>query len=68
MDRERLQSATVSLRHLTQAFSQSHIQALAGLFKDFLVTAHAFVTSCLDYCDARSTCVTQSSLNHLHLV
>ncbi len=49
-------------------FSGGCIRALAGLFKDFLILAHAFVTSCLDYYDAFSTCVTQSSLNHLRLV
>ena len=58
---ERLRSVAVSCKS-RWLFSGSQIKAGAGLFKDF---AHAFVTSCLDYCRALSPCITQPFLKHL---
>lgn len=43
-------------------------RVFVGLFRDFIVLAHAFVTSCLDCCDELSLCIKQSSLNHTHPV
>lgn len=52
----------------SRVFSGGRTGASAGLFEDYLILAHAFVTSCLDDCDALSTCITQSSLNHPQFV